>query len=246
MTNPPLTDRQIDYKLALRSAARNYNRTLILARPSVGRLPGPRPDRELLGRRALRRLVSGLGVVNSQLVQRSLVTAVTNGDTDRKQIGFGVLKRLSVVTVFAFPDRARVPAQRLDRVHRSHHLPVPHHGDVVRRSRPPGSARMSGTGTLRAADNRGRPPQDGRDPRLHGQRRHDRVEHPRGPHRAGAGLYMARRASSGRPSKLQLAFETIVDAIEKQVASSMGQVAPFVVPLALTLFLYILIANWIG
>jgi F-type H+-transporting ATPase subunit a len=62
----------------------------------------------------------------------------------------------------------------------------------------------------------------------------------------GAGLYMARRASSGRPSKLQLAFETIVDAIEKQVASSMGQVAPFVVPLALTLFLYILIANWIG
>ena len=59
-------------------------------------------------------------------------------------------------------------------------------------------------------------------------------------------LYMARRASSGRPSKLQLAFETIVDAIEKQVASSMGQVAPFVVPLALTLFLYILIANWIG
>ena len=62
----------------------------------------------------------------------------------------------------------------------------------------------------------------------------------------GAGLYMARRASSGRPSKLQLAFETIVDAIEKQVASSMGQVAPFVVPLAVTLFLYILIANWIG
>jgi F-type H+-transporting ATPase subunit a len=34
----------------------------------------------------------------------------------------------------------------------------------------------------------------------------------------GAGLYMAHRASSGRPSKLQLAFETIVDAIEKQVA----------------------------
>jgi F-type H+-transporting ATPase subunit a len=62
----------------------------------------------------------------------------------------------------------------------------------------------------------------------------------------GAGLYMARRASSGRPSKLQLAWETIVDAIERQVASSMGQVAPFVVPLALTLFLFILIANWLG
>jgi F-type H+-transporting ATPase subunit a len=61
----------------------------------------------------------------------------------------------------------------------------------------------------------------------------------------GAGLYMAHRASSGRPSKLQLAFETIVDAIEKQVASSMGQVAPFVVPLAFTLFMFILIANWL-
>jgi F-type H+-transporting ATPase subunit a len=61
----------------------------------------------------------------------------------------------------------------------------------------------------------------------------------------GAGHYMAHRASSGRPSKLQLAFETIVDAIEKQVASSMGTVAPFVVPLAFTLFMFILIANWL-
>jgi F-type H+-transporting ATPase subunit a len=59
-------------------------------------------------------------------------------------------------------------------------------------------------------------------------------------------LYMARRASSGRPSKLQLAFETIVDAVEKQVKSSMGDVAPFVVPLAVTLFIYILIANWLA
>jgi F-type H+-transporting ATPase subunit a len=61
----------------------------------------------------------------------------------------------------------------------------------------------------------------------------------------GAALYMARRAQSGRPSKLQLAFETMVDAVEKQVKSSMGDVAPFVVPLAMTLFLYILIANWL-
>jgi F-type H+-transporting ATPase subunit a len=59
-------------------------------------------------------------------------------------------------------------------------------------------------------------------------------------------LYMARRATSGRPSKLQLAFETIVDAVEKQVKSSMGDVAPFVVPLAVTLFLYILTANWLA
>ena len=62
----------------------------------------------------------------------------------------------------------------------------------------------------------------------------------------GSALYMARRATSGRPSKLQLAFETIVDAVEKQVKSSMGDVAPFVVPLAVTLFIYILIANWLA
>jgi len=59
------------------------------------------------------------------------------------------------------------------------------------------------------------------------------------------GFYMARRATSGRPSKLQLAWETIVSAIQTQVESSMGKVAPFVVPLAVTLFLFILIANWI-
>jgi F-type H+-transporting ATPase subunit a len=29
----------------------------------------------------------------------------------------------------------------------------------------------------------------------------------------GAAMYMAQRATSGRPSKLQLAFETIVDAV---------------------------------
>jgi F-type H+-transporting ATPase subunit a len=60
-----------------------------------------------------------------------------------------------------------------------------------------------------------------------------------------AALYVARRATAGRPSKLQLAFETITDAVDTQVRSSMGDVAPFVVPLAVTLFLYILIANWL-
>jgi F-type H+-transporting ATPase subunit a len=61
----------------------------------------------------------------------------------------------------------------------------------------------------------------------------------------GLGFYMARRATSGRPSKLQLAFETIVGAVQKQVESAMGNVAPFVVPLAVTLFFFILFANWL-
>lgn len=63
----------------------------------------------------------------------------------------------------------------------------------------------------------------------------------------GLGLYMAAKAKSGVPSKLQLIFETIVDAVNKQVEESMGiEVAPYVVPLAVTLFMFILLCNWIG
>jgi F-type H+-transporting ATPase subunit a len=62
----------------------------------------------------------------------------------------------------------------------------------------------------------------------------------------GLGLYMASRARSGVPSKLQLAFETVVEAVEGQVQQSLGPVAPFVVPLAVTLFIFILISNWLS
>jgi F-type H+-transporting ATPase subunit a len=63
----------------------------------------------------------------------------------------------------------------------------------------------------------------------------------------GLGLYMRARAKAGAPSKLQLIFEMVVDAVNKQVEESMGiKVAPYVVPLAVTLFMFILISNWIG
>lgn len=62
----------------------------------------------------------------------------------------------------------------------------------------------------------------------------------------GLGLYMARRATKRVPSRLQLAFETVVDTVEGQVQSAIGPVAPFVVPLAVTLFLFILLANWLS
>lgn len=62
----------------------------------------------------------------------------------------------------------------------------------------------------------------------------------------GFGLYMARRASQGRPSKLQLFFEVVVDAVRKQVEGSVGPVAPYVVPLAVAMFLFILISNWLA
>jgi F-type H+-transporting ATPase subunit a len=60
------------------------------------------------------------------------------------------------------------------------------------------------------------------------------------------GLIISRKASSGVPSKPQLIWETLVAQIEQQVEDAIGKkVAPFVVPLAVTLFSFILIANWI-
>ncbi len=63
----------------------------------------------------------------------------------------------------------------------------------------------------------------------------------------GLAFYMRAKAKSGVPSKLQLIFESVVQAVNKQVEESMGiRVAPYVVPMAVTLFLYILLCNWIG
>jgi F-type H+-transporting ATPase subunit a len=63
----------------------------------------------------------------------------------------------------------------------------------------------------------------------------------------GLGLWVARRATSGVPSGPQLLFETVTQAVRSQVESTMGvRTAPYVVPLAITLFLFILVANWIA
>jgi hypothetical protein len=101
MSTQHLSDQEIDYRLALRSAARNYSKSLVLSAVLA-----------VLGFVVLWITVSldagilfcvgiGLGVLNSQLVQRSLVRAVTDGRTDRKAISFGVLKRLSLITLLA-------------------------------------------------------------------------------------------------------------------------------------------------
>jgi F-type H+-transporting ATPase subunit a len=47
------------------------------------------------------------------------------------------------------------------------------------------------------------------------------------------------------PTKIQLVWETIVDQVTTQVEENLGKVNPFVVPLAVALFFFILIANWI-
>ncbi|TAM86286.1 MAG: ATP synthase F0 subunit A [Jatrophihabitans sp.] len=63
----------------------------------------------------------------------------------------------------------------------------------------------------------------------------------------GLGLLVRRSASMRQPGKLQLIYETVVDEVEKQVEESLGiKTAPFVVPLAITLFLFILVANWLA
>jgi F-type H+-transporting ATPase subunit a len=63
----------------------------------------------------------------------------------------------------------------------------------------------------------------------------------------GLGLLARRKLSVRKPTGVQLLYETVVGEVEDQVESTMGiRTAPFVVPLAVTLFLFILIANWIA
>jgi F-type H+-transporting ATPase subunit a len=63
----------------------------------------------------------------------------------------------------------------------------------------------------------------------------------------GLGLYVARKISASGPNRAQVVFETVTTSVQNQVESTMGiQTAPFVVPLAIALFLFILIANWLA
>lgn len=58
------------------------------------------------------------------------------------------------------------------------------------------------------------------------------------------GLVLRARVTAGVPGKLQLAFETLVGFVEDQVRP-MGEGGTFVIPLAVTLFVFILISNWL-
>jgi F-type H+-transporting ATPase subunit a len=59
------------------------------------------------------------------------------------------------------------------------------------------------------------------------------------------GFAIAYRLSHGVPGKLQLVLEFLLSYIRQQVEQAIGPTAPFVIPLAATIALYILIANWI-
>ncbi len=58
------------------------------------------------------------------------------------------------------------------------------------------------------------------------------------------GLYLRAKATSGVPGKLQLAWEMGVEAVQTQVEGTIGPRGAAVVPLAVTLFIFILVANW--
>ena len=62
--------------------------------------------------------------------------------------------------------------------------------------------------------------------------------------------FIARRALTKNtedhvPTKVQLLWETLIGQVNKQVEDNLGTLNPFVVPLAVGLFFFILIANWL-
>jgi F-type H+-transporting ATPase subunit a len=61
----------------------------------------------------------------------------------------------------------------------------------------------------------------------------------------GLGFYLRARATAGVPGKLQLAWELVVGNVTEQVENGLGPGYGAVVPLAVTLFMFILIADWI-
>lgn len=56
---------------------------------------------------------------------------------------------------------------------------------------------------------------------------------------------MARDPEDHVPSKLQLIWEAIVGQVNTQVEDNLGKVHPYAAPLAISLFFFILIANWL-
>jgi len=56
---------------------------------------------------------------------------------------------------------------------------------------------------------------------------------------------MTRKTADHVPTKLQILWESIVSTVNNQVEDNLGHVQPFVAPLAVALFFFILIANWL-
>ena len=60
-------------------------------------------------------------------------------------------------------------------------------------------------------------------------------------------FYLRAKVTSGVPNRVQLFWEAITIQMRGQIESAMGlKIAPFVLPLAITLFVFILVANWLA
>ena len=58
------------------------------------------------------------------------------------------------------------------------------------------------------------------------------------------GFVLRSQVSDGVPTKVQLLWEMLVEWVQGLTLSSLGRLNPFVVPLGVSLFLFILISNW--
>ncbi len=56
---------------------------------------------------------------------------------------------------------------------------------------------------------------------------------------------LTRNTEDHVPTKLQIIWESVVGEVNTQVEDNLGKVHPFVAPLAISLFFFILIANWL-
>ncbi|NUS44240.1 MAG: F0F1 ATP synthase subunit A [Mycobacteriaceae bacterium] len=63
----------------------------------------------------------------------------------------------------------------------------------------------------------------------------------------GLAFYLRAKITSGVPNKVQLFFEAVTVQMRDQIEGAIGmKIAPFALPLAVTLFVYILISNWLS
>jgi F-type H+-transporting ATPase subunit a len=61
----------------------------------------------------------------------------------------------------------------------------------------------------------------------------------------GMGFYLRAKATPGEPGKLQLFWETIVGTVQDQVEAALGPQYRRVVPLGVSIFMLVLVADWI-
>jgi F-type H+-transporting ATPase subunit a len=61
----------------------------------------------------------------------------------------------------------------------------------------------------------------------------------------GIGLVLRHQVTSGVPGRLQTVYEGVVDAVQRQASAQLGERSRPFIPLVVTLFFFILIANWL-